>query len=67
MDKHITLKDGTDVLIRPIVMEDLDQSCKFFLELPEEERIYICGDVTQRDVVRRRIRDVEAERAKAFQ
>jgi L-amino acid N-acyltransferase YncA len=62
MDKTVTLKDGTEVRIRPLTRDDLDQSLAFFRALPEEDRHYLRGDVTQREVVERRIQDMEAGR-----
>lgn len=56
------LKDGTEVLIRPLGIGDLDRSFAFFQALPTEDRAYLRGDVTKRDLVERRIRSaVRAE------
>ena len=51
------LKDGTTVLLREPTMDDVDRSLRFFLDLPAEDRRYLRVDVTQRDIVERRIRD----------
>jgi L-amino acid N-acyltransferase YncA len=64
MDKVVALKDGTEVLIRPMTKEDLDKSFAFFQELPEDDRKYLRVDVTRRDVVERRIRDIDAGKVK---
>jgi ribosomal protein S18 acetylase RimI-like enzyme len=56
------LKDGTEVLIRPLGIGDLDRSFAFFQALPTEDRAYLRVDVTKRDLVERRIRSaVRAE------
>ena len=59
MEKKVKLKDGTEITIRPITMDDLDKSHEFFMALPEEDRAYLRVDVTKRDVVQRRIKDME--------
>jgi GNAT superfamily N-acetyltransferase len=54
--EHVArLKDGTEILIRPLRIGDLDRSIAFFQALPEEDRAYLRIDVTRRDVVERRI------------
>jgi L-amino acid N-acyltransferase YncA len=56
LKEHVAqLKDGTEVLIRPLRIEDLDRSLAFFQALPEEDRAYLRVDVTKRDLVERRI------------
>ncbi len=64
MNKVVHLKDGTEVLIRPLTREDLDSSYAFFQGLPEEDRKYLRVDVDRRDVVERRIRDIDAGKVK---
>ena len=64
MDKIVYLKDGTEVQIRPMTREDLDRSFAFFKELPEDDRRFLRFDVTRRDLVDRRIREIDAGRVK---
>lgn len=59
MNKTETLKDGTAVVIRDLKPEDLETLMKFYAALPEEDRKYLKVDVTDRDVVRKRIALVE--------
>jgi RimJ/RimL family protein N-acetyltransferase len=59
MDKIEKLKDGTEVTIRKLTMEDLDLLMEFFLALPMEDRKYLKFDVTDRKAVQRRLRRVE--------
>lgn len=51
------LKDGTTVVLREPTMDDVEESHRFFLELPPEDRKYLRVDVTKRDNVEQRIRD----------
>jgi RimJ/RimL family protein N-acetyltransferase len=59
MEKKVKLKDGTEVIIRPITIDDVDKSFEFFKSLPEEDRAYLRVDVTKREVVERRIVDMD--------
>ena len=60
MNKTETLKDGREVVIRSLDMEDLDRLMKFYKELPDEERRYLRVDVTKKDVVKQRIKQTES-------
>lgn len=50
------LKDGTAVEIRQPTLDDLERSARFFGSLPPDDRRYLRLDVTNRDIVERRIR-----------
>jgi L-amino acid N-acyltransferase YncA len=58
--KMVELKDGTQVLIRKMTADDLDGSVAFFGALPEEDRAYLRRDVTKREVVERRIAEIDS-------
>jgi len=58
------LKDGTEVLIRPMTKGDVERSFAFFQGLPEEDRRYLRVDVTKRENVKRRIRMMEKDHVK---
>ncbi len=58
-EKRAKLKDGTEVLIRPMTKDDVDRSFEFFQALPMEERAYLRVDVTKRWVVKERITSME--------
>jgi ribosomal protein S18 acetylase RimI-like enzyme len=58
--KREMLKDGTEVLIRDLHIEDLDKLMKFYRSLPAEDRIYLKVDVTKRKVVEQRMKLIEA-------
>ncbi|MFH2001983.1 MAG: GNAT family protein [Planctomycetota bacterium] len=50
------LNDGTEVLIRPLREDDFESSMQFFKELPEENRNTLRVDVTDPDVLKKRLR-----------
>ncbi len=56
MEKVTQLTDGTEVLIRPMSADDVEESLAFFRAMPEEDRKYLRVDVTRREVVERRVR-----------
>jgi L-amino acid N-acyltransferase YncA len=59
MEKKVKLKDGSQILIRVMQPADADRSYDFFASLSDGDRKYLRVDVTQREVVERRIRDIE--------
>jgi L-amino acid N-acyltransferase YncA len=58
--KQVKLKDGTEVLIRQMTADDLEGSVTFFAALPEEDRAYLRRDVTNRDMVIQRTKEIES-------
>jgi L-amino acid N-acyltransferase YncA len=61
MKKRLKLNDGTQVHIKPLRMEDLDQSVAFFRALPEKDRAYLRVDVTKRHIVKKRIASIKPD------
>ena len=55
MENVTSLKDGTEVTIRPIEAADVEKSLAFFRQMPDEDRNYLRVDVTRRDVVEHRV------------
>jgi L-amino acid N-acyltransferase YncA len=55
----VKLKDNKEVLIRAMKREDLEGSFAFFGALPEESRLSLRRDLTIREVVEERIRELE--------
>lgn len=49
--KMAALKDGRNVVIRPLTRNDFDQLYAFFQALPEEDRLFLRHDVTDPEVV----------------
>ncbi len=62
LQKGARLRDGGEVVIRQMTPEDSDRSYKFFAGLPEDDRRYLRVDVTRREVVERRAREMDAGR-----
>ncbi len=60
MKKKFRLKDGTGVIIRKLHKDDLDRSLDFFRSLPDEDREYLRADVTNREIVERRMRELRS-------
>jgi len=58
-EKTVSLKDGKEVLIRPLTSRDLDRLMEFYRSLPLEDRRYLRVDVTNREVVSQRIKLIE--------
>jgi acetyltransferase len=59
--KTACLKDGTEVVLRPMVENDLEKSLSFFQNLPESDRQYLRYDVTDFETLKKRIEDTDAE------
>jgi len=51
--KTVALRDGREIVIRLLREDDLDKLHRFFEELPEEDRVFLRHDVTDRDLLRR--------------
>jgi acetyltransferase len=60
MDKTEKMKDGTEVILRPLVLQDTDRLMAFYGALPDEDRKYLKFDVTDRKAVVKRLRRVES-------
>jgi len=50
--KECKLKDGSVVLLRPLVAEDREGLTTFFRSLPEELRLYLRHDVTDAKIIK---------------
>ena len=59
MEHRANLKDGTEVVIRELTIDDLGKSQAFFRKLPKEDRIYLRLDVTKPENVERRIQMIK--------
>lgn len=60
--KSLTLSDGTTVLVRPLEPTDLDALLRFFRGVPAEDRWWLREDVSNPEVVRRWVLDLDYER-----
>lgn len=59
MERKETLKDKTNLLIRDLTIDDFEKLMTFYRSLPYEDRKYLRIDVTDEDVVMKRIKAVE--------
>ena len=57
--RTVRLKDGREVLIRAMKREDLEASFDFFRALTGEDRLSLRRDVTIREAIEERIREME--------
>ncbi|MGA2586195.1 MAG: GNAT family N-acetyltransferase [Candidatus Aminicenantales bacterium] len=60
MEKTEKIRDGTEVTVRRLTMDDLDRLMDFYSSLPEEDRKYLKFDVTDRKVVAKRLRRIDS-------
>ena len=60
--KTVTLKDGTNVVLRPLARGDFDQLYAFFKSLPEEDRVYFRHDVGDPELVRKWTEEIDLAR-----
>lgn len=49
--KEVTIKSGEKIILRPMVKEDEQKLLKFFVGLPEEDRLFLKNDVTDPKVI----------------
>ena len=49
--KEVTLRDGSTVVLKPMVSEDADALLEFFLTIPDTDRYYLKEDVTSPKVI----------------
>jgi hypothetical protein len=52
MEHSYTLKDGTELIIRNLTIDDLQLSYDFFISIPEEKRKYFRSDVPRKVILR---------------
>ncbi len=57
--RKVPLRDGTEIIIRPVVREDEDKLLAFFRQVPDEDRIFLADDVTNRAVIRKWCRELD--------
>lgn len=60
MEKTEKLKDGKEVIIHRLGMDDLDRLMNFYQKLPLEDRKYLKFDVTNHNIVARRLKRIES-------
>ena len=60
--KTVVVRDGTRVILRPMVAADRDMILEFFRGVPEEDRWYLKEDPTQDETIEGWIRNLNYER-----
>jgi len=60
--KQILIKDGTPILLRPLVREDETGLAEFFARIPEEERWFLREDIADSEVMGEWIRNLDYDR-----
>jgi len=61
--KEASLKDGHRVMLRPLNNGDFEKLYAFFQALPEEDRLFLRHDVTNPEIVRRWVEQIDFDRA----
>jgi RimJ/RimL family protein N-acetyltransferase len=60
--KQLELRDGTECVVRPVQKRDDVRLQKFFLAIPEEERLFVKQPITDRTLFRQWCRQPDFER-----
>ena len=60
--KRLKLKDGSEVMVRPMEKEDRERLLEFFKGVPEEDRVFLRDDMTRPEIVEVRIRAFQHDR-----
>jgi len=60
--KAAKLKDGTDIVIRPLARDDFDRLHLFFRSLPEGDRIFLRHDVSDPEMIRKWTEELDFSR-----
>ncbi len=57
MQKKLILKDGTELAVRELTLDDLENLMEFYTSLPLKDQKYLRIDVTNKEIVKNRISD----------
>ena len=57
MSKKVALKDGLELTVRELAPKDLEKLMDFYISLPKNDRKYLRIDVTDKEIVKNRIKD----------
>jgi len=60
MDKKEILRDGTEITVRNITMDDLENYMRFFRSLPPSDRKYLRINVTDDNLIKERIKQIRS-------
>ena len=62
LSKTLQLRDGTNILIRPLSRKDGSALLAFFAALPDDDRLFLKEDVTKKEVIDRWIQELNFEK-----
>ena len=57
--KTVRLKDGREVVLRPLARDDFDRLHNFFAGLPDEDRLYLADDVSDPELIRKWTQEID--------
>lgn len=60
--KKVTLRDGGEVILRPMVREDEERLLEFFARVPPEDRLFLREDVSKRETIEGWVRHLDYDR-----
>ena len=60
--KTIKLKDGTEVVLRPLARDDFDDLHLFFRDLPDGDRLFLRHDVSDPQMIRKWTEELDYDR-----
>ena len=60
LPQDISLRDGTSVVIKPLVVDEASAVLRFYRSLPEEDRLFLRDDVTKPEWLRRFVARIES-------
>lgn len=61
--KQVTLRDGSEVTVRPLNRDDEQRLAEFFHGIPEEERFFLKDEVTSPSLIKQWIGNLNYDRA----
>ena len=60
--KEVTLRDGSNVTLRPVVKEDEEALYQFFKVMSKEDRLYLRDDVANREIINGWMENIDYEK-----
>ncbi len=57
--KKVVLKDGKEVILRPLREDDVEALLKFYAQLPDEDKWYLWHNVDDEDYIRRWVKELD--------
>lgn len=60
--KEVALRDGSKVLLRPVVKEDEEALYQFFKGMSKEDRLYLRDDVASREIIHGWMENIDYEK-----